>query len=69
VANELQIATTSSGLVAYAILRNAVGQPYNVATLAFQDYVTANLANYVISLAEQGTATATAPSFRSSVKR
>jgi hypothetical protein len=56
VANELQIATTSAGMVAYAILRNAVGQAYNAATLAFEDYVTADLANYVITLAEQGTA-------------
>jgi hypothetical protein len=56
VPNELQIATTNAGMVAYAILRNAVGQPFNVSTLAFEDYVTANLVNYVITLPEQGTA-------------
>jgi hypothetical protein len=54
--HELQLATGVSGAVAYAILRNDVGQPYNAATLAFENYVTANLGNYVVSLAEQGAA-------------
>jgi hypothetical protein len=55
-AHELQAATNVSGANVYAILRNVAAQPYNTATPAFEDYVTANLASYAIALAEQGTA-------------
>lgn len=55
-AGEIQVPLNATGWTVYALVRNTVGQPYRTDTQAFGDYVTAQLANYAISLTEQGTA-------------
>lgn len=40
----------------YAQVRNSVGQIWNTASAAFQTYATANIADYDVAMAEQGTA-------------
>lgn len=54
-AGELQT-EFQSGVTVYAVLRNTSAQVWNTSSLAFESYLTANLANYVISTTEQGTA-------------
>lgn len=55
-AGEIQ-AFASTGLTLYAQIINPLnGQIYNTVAAAFQSYLTANIANYAISLTEQGTA-------------
>jgi hypothetical protein len=48
------VATT--GLTLYAQVFNSVGQFWNTNTAAFETYQTANIANYAITLTEQGSA-------------
>lgn len=54
-AGEIQVATTT-GKTVDAIVRNSVGQVLTISGLTFGAYATANRANYLISLTEQGTA-------------
>lgn len=54
-ANEIQMPVDVTGTY-YAVLRNTIGQIWNTSGVAFETYQTANLAQYVISLTEQGTA-------------
>lgn len=54
-AGEIQLQYTT-GHTLYALIRNSVGQIWNTSTLAFEAYVTANLANYKVALTEQGSA-------------
>lgn len=54
-ANEMQI-SFSAGKTVYAQVRSRIGQIWNTGTVAFESYLTANIANYSISLTEQGSA-------------
>lgn len=54
-ANELQV-DHLTGRTVYFLVRNTVGQIWNGS--AFENYTTANLANYAIVATEQGTASA-----------
>ena len=54
-ANEIQI-QHASGKTLYAVLRNDQGQAYNTSSESFEAYATANYADYVVALTEQGTA-------------
>lgn len=54
-ANEIQ-AVGTHGTTVYAIVRSATGTVWRTDTHVFEAYATANLANYTISLTEQGTA-------------
>lgn len=56
-AGEIQLSYETSKTV-YAVIRNAVGQVWNNTGSAFETYATANYADYVISMTEQGTASA-----------
>lgn len=55
-AGEIQAAFSIAGATLYAQVRNSVGQIWNTASAAFQAYATANIADYDIALAQQGTA-------------
>ena len=55
-ANEISFPGLAAGATHYFLVRNAVGQPYDSVTAAFQNYSTANYSGYVVSAAEQGTA-------------
>ena len=46
----------TAGQVCYFLVWNRIGQIWNTSTVAFESYLTANYANYVISAVEQGTA-------------
>ena len=52
-ANEIHI-DYDSGNTLYAIIRNSSGQVNIVAGATFEDYTAANIANYVITLTENG---------------
>ena len=54
-AGEIQV-TADSGLTLYVLIRNRTGSIWDTVDTAFEAYATAQLANYVISLTEQGTA-------------
>lgn len=54
-ANEIQ-ANYVTGSTLYALIRNTIGQVWQTTSSTFVTYVTANIANYIISMAEQGTA-------------
>jgi hypothetical protein len=54
-ANEL-ITSWNTGNTIYFHVFNAVGQIWNTVTVAFEAYVTANIANYAIAATEQGSA-------------
>lgn len=57
-ANEIQLSYQTNKTV-YALIRNRVGQIWSTSgTGGFEAYATANYADYVISLTEQGTASA-----------
>lgn len=53
---EIQIAYTETAVTLYATVRNSVGQIWNTAGAAFEAYQTANVTDYDVALAEQGTA-------------
>lgn len=53
-AGEIQAQYSVSGITAYAMIRNRVGQIWNTAGSAFEAYNAANIADYDISLTEQG---------------
>jgi hypothetical protein len=55
-ANEIQIATPFSSVTLWAIARSALGTVVKVSDGSLVAYVTANLANYVITMTQQGTA-------------
>lgn len=57
-AKEIQIVTDTSGQTLYAqVFRSTDGKVWNTAgTPAFEDYVTANIADYDVAMTEQGTA-------------
>ena len=52
---EIQFPGAATGATHYFIVRNAIGQPYDSVTSAFQAYLTANYSGYVNSTSEQGT--------------
>lgn len=54
-AGEIQV-SYKTGQTVYALVRNATGKVWNTQSGAFETYVTANYANYVVSLTEQGSA-------------
>lgn len=54
-ANEIEVSYLTAKTV-YSLVRNSVGQIWNGAT--FEAYATANYANYVVQMTEQGTASA-----------
>lgn len=56
-AGEIQV-NYSANKTLYFIVRNSIGQVWNTSALVFQAYVTASLANYTVSMTEQGTASA-----------
>lgn len=53
-AGEIQAAIGLTGKTIYAQIRNRIGQIWNTSTVAFEAYLTANIANYAISATEQG---------------
>lgn len=55
-ADQIQAVWVETGDTLYALVRNSAGQIWQTTTTTFVNYVTANLANYAISLTEQGTA-------------
>lgn len=55
-AGELQLAYGRTARTLYALVRNTAGQVWQTTNSTFVSYVTANLANYTVSLTEQGTA-------------
>ena len=54
-ANEIEVSYIAAKTV-YSLVRNSIGQIWNGAT--FEAYATANYANYVVQMTEQGTASA-----------
>jgi hypothetical protein len=55
-AGELQVAHNSSGVTLYALIRDTAGKVWQTTTSTLVAYATANLANYKVSLTEQGAA-------------
>lgn len=55
-AGEIQIPYGTTGRTLYALVRNSVGQVWKTTSSSFVAYATADLADYDIALAEQGTA-------------
>jgi len=55
-AGEIQLAHSSTAVTLYAIARSSVGTVVKTSDGTLVSYVTANLANYTISITEQGTA-------------
>ncbi len=53
-ANEISYSGQAGLSGVYAVMRNIAGQVYNRSTNAFENWVTANLANYKITLTENG---------------
>ena len=53
---EIQFPGNATGAVNYVLVRDAVGRIWDTVTGAFQSYLTASYSGYVISAAEQGTA-------------
>lgn len=53
---DLHVAHTATGATLYAIIRDSLGDVWDTTTTTFVTYTTADLANYAILLAEQGTA-------------
>jgi len=55
-ANEIQAAYTQTSRTLYALVRDTMAGVWDTTTSAFVSYATANLSDYDIALAEQGTA-------------
>ena len=53
-ANEISYSGQAGLSGVYAVMRNIAGQVYNRSTDAFENWATANLANYKITLTENG---------------
>lgn len=56
-AGEMQL-SFQSGKTVYCLVRNRIGQIWNTVNAAFEAYLTASYANFVVSATEQGTASA-----------
>src|SRR4051812_22374404 len=56
-AGEIQFSFVT-GKTCYFQVRNRTGQVWNTGTLAFEAYLTANIANYNVAMSEQGSASA-----------
>ena len=62
-ANEIDFNFARLNSICYAIVRNATAQPWNTGSGAFENYLTANYANYAISCTQQSV---TSPNYQGS---
>ncbi len=54
-ASEIQ-AVAAAGVSVYALIRNSIGQIWNMQTSAWESYLTSSYANYKVTMTQQGTA-------------